>query len=126
MPCRNDRLRVLGYTRLLPEYMAAADLAVTKPGGLSLTELAAARVPAVLTSPIPGHEERNLRLWTRLGAAAEGGGDGESTALLVTELLADEGRLRKMRSALEALSPQDAAENLCRFVETLDKTSAYD
>ncbi len=126
LPFRNDRLRVLGYTRLLPEYMAAADLAVTKPGGLSLTELAAARVPAVLTSPIPGHEERNLRLWTRLGAAAEGGGDGESTALLVTELLADEGRLRKMRSALEALSPQDAAENLCRFVETLDKTSAYD
>ena len=125
LPFRNDRLQVLGFTRQLPEYMAAADLAVTKPGGLSLTELAAAGVPAILTSPIPGHEERNLSLWTRLGAAAEGGEDGESIALLAQELLEDEDRLRRMRRALEALSPRDAAENLCRFVETLDKAPVH-
>ena len=125
LPFRNERLQVLGFTRELPLYMRAADLAVTKPGGLSLTELAAAGVPAILTRPIPGHEERNLRLWTRLGAAAEGCGSGEATAALALEILGDGERLSRMRSALEALRSPEAAENLCAFVETLDKIPPY-
>ncbi len=122
-PHRGDGLQVLGFTRRLPEYMAAADLAVTKPGGLSLTELAAAGVPPLLTRPIPGHEERNLRLWTRLGAAvsAEACGDGEEIAALAAEILGNEDRLRGMGTALAALSRPEAAENVCTFVESLDK-----
>ncbi len=125
LPFRGDTLRVLGFTGELPEYMAAADLAVSKPGGLSLAELAAARLPAILTQPIPGHEERNLRLWKSLGAAAEGVGDGEAVARLALEILGDGDRLGSMRAVLETLSRPEAAENLCTFVETLDKTGAY-
>ena len=120
-PFGSERFRVLGYTRQLPEYMAAADLAVTKPGGLSLTELAAAGTPPILTRPIPGHEERNLRLWTELGAAAEGSGAGSAVAALAEELLREPGRLEAMERALAALSVPEAAENLCTFVESLDK-----
>ena len=119
-PFQHDGFRVLGYTHELPEYMAAADLAVTKPGGLTLTELAAAGLPPILTRPIPGHEERNLRLWTRLGAA-ETGGDGDGIAALAERLLEEPGRLEAMGKALAALSSPRAAENLCAFVEALDK-----
>jgi processive 1,2-diacylglycerol beta-glucosyltransferase len=126
-PHRSEELQVLGFTRRLPEYMAAADLAVTKPGGLSLSELAAAGVPPLLTRPIPGHEERNLRLWTRLGAAlsVEDCADGEEIAALAAEVLGDEDRLRGLRTALKALSRPEAAENLCTFVESLDKAPVY-
>lgn len=126
-PHRNERLQVLGFTRLLPEYMAASDLAVTKPGGLSLTELAAAGVPPLLTWPIPGHEERNLRLWCRLGAAVSGEdcAGGEEVAALAVRTLEDETRLRRMRAALKSLSQPEAAENLCSFMESLDKTTAH-
>jgi processive 1,2-diacylglycerol beta-glucosyltransferase len=41
-------------------YMDAADCIVTKPGGLTVTELMAKKLPAILTNPIPGPEERNL------------------------------------------------------------------
>ena len=120
-PFQREGFRVLGYTHELPEYMAAADLAVTKPGGLTLTELAAAGLPPILTRPIPGHEERNLRLWTRLGAAAEGCGDGGGIAGLAERLLEEPGRLEAMGKALAALSSPRAAENLCAIVEALDK-----
>ena len=127
-PFRSSRLKVLGFTRDLPEYMRAADLAVTKPGGLSLTELAAAGVPVLLTKPIPGHEERNLRLWTGLGAAASGEAcrNGREIAALAMALLGDEEALRRIRAALEPLSEPGAAENVCSFVETLDKAPAHD
>lgn len=125
LPYRSERFQVLGFTKRLAEYMAAADLAVTKPGGLSLAELAAAGVPPILTRPIPGHEERNLRLWTRLGAALPGGETGEETAALAARLLEDEDRLRTMGEALRQLSAPRAAENLSRFVEALDKAGAY-
>ena len=127
-PFRNRRLTVLGFIRNLPEYMRAADLAITKPGGLSLTELAAAGLPALLTKPIPGHEERNLRFWTGLGAAvsAEACGAGRDIAARAMELVEDEASLARMRAALEAVRNSGAAENLCRFVETLDKAVSHD
>ncbi len=127
-PFGSRRLKVLGFVRDLPIYMRAADLAVTKPGGLTLTELAAAGVPALLTKPIPGHEERNLRLWTASGAAASGENcrSGGDIAALAMELLEDEAALLRMRDALEMLSEPEAAENLCSFVETLDKAPAHD
>lgn len=122
-PFQNRRLKVLGFTRDLPEYMRSADLAITKPGGLSLSELAAAGLPPLLTKPIPGHEERNLRLWTGLGAAdsAQDCASGRAVAARAIRLLEDGERLNCMRAALAALSRPEAAENLCSFVETLDK-----
>lgn len=127
-PFQNRRVKVLGFTRDLPEYMRAADLAITKPGGLSLTELAAAGLPPLLTRPIPGHEERNLRLWTGLGAAAAVGDNagGRETADRAVSLLEDRGRLEGIHTALSGLNSANAAENLCRFVETLDKAIFHD
>lgn len=125
-PFRNSRLKVLGFTRDLPEYMLSADLAITKPGGLSLSEMAAAGLPPLLTKPIPGHEERNLRLWTGLGAAASAQDcSSGGIAARAVRLLEDKERLESMRAALAALSAPEAAENLCSFLETLDKAPEH-
>lgn len=126
-PFRNERLLVLGFIRDLPEYMRSADLAVTKPGGLSLAELAAAGVPVLLTLPIPGHEERNLRFWTGLGAAASGEKcrTGGETAALALALLEDGDARERMQTAQAALGRPLAAENLCSFVEGLDKVPEH-
>ena len=47
---------VLGFTSNMAEYMKAADLFVTKPGGLSTTEAAVCGFPIVHTAAIPGCE----------------------------------------------------------------------
>lgn len=62
-------VQVLGYTPYMDELLAAADLVVTKPGGLTVSEALARGVGLVLVRPIPGQEERNSDFLLENGAA---------------------------------------------------------
>ncbi len=64
-----ERLQVHGYLQGIERYLAAADLVVTKPGGLTTSEALALGRPLLLTRPIPGQEEGNVRTLTAAGAA---------------------------------------------------------
>ena len=64
-----DKLRVLGFTDRMEDYMDAADLFLTKAGGLSITEAAHKRVPMLLINAVPGVESRNLEFMAGLGCA---------------------------------------------------------
>ncbi len=50
---------VLGFTTEMDELMAAADLVVSKPGGLTTSEALARGTPMAVVNPIPGQESRN-------------------------------------------------------------------
>jgi processive 1,2-diacylglycerol beta-glucosyltransferase len=54
------RLFPLGFTTAIERVMACADLAVTKPGGLTVSECLAIGLPMVLISPIPGKKSATL------------------------------------------------------------------
>ncbi len=60
---------VVEYTDKVAQYMAAADVCISKPGGLSTTELLAVGVPSVMVLVVPGCESRNLEFVTRMGLA---------------------------------------------------------
>jgi processive 1,2-diacylglycerol beta-glucosyltransferase len=49
--------------------MAAADVVVTKPGGLTVSECLALGKPMLLVAPIPGQEEHNAAFLVEEGAA---------------------------------------------------------
>ncbi|PIT88636.1 MAG: hypothetical protein COU29_02580 [Candidatus Magasanikbacteria bacterium CG10_big_fil_rev_8_21_14_0_10_36_32] len=53
--------RVITYTTKIDELMRLADVILTKPGGLSVTETLFLQKPALLSMPIPGQEEANVR-----------------------------------------------------------------
>ena len=55
-----ERTVVVGFTDRMVEYMAAADVCVSKPGGLSITEMLTLHLPMVLVLTVPGCETRNL------------------------------------------------------------------
>lgn len=55
------RLKVEGFRQDLPQLMAAADLVITKAGGLSTTELLAAGVDFIIYKPLPGQEMNNAK-----------------------------------------------------------------
>jgi processive 1,2-diacylglycerol beta-glucosyltransferase len=65
----HPNVRILGYTRHMHDLMAASDLIITKPGGLTTAEALALRIPMVLLRPIPGQEERNASALVSSGAA---------------------------------------------------------
>ncbi len=60
--------RVLGWVDNIHEWMAAADLLVSKPGGATVMEAAACGVPLLALDPLPGNEERTCAWLEKWGA----------------------------------------------------------
>ena len=112
-PPARHRAVVLGFTDRMRELMAVADLIVTKPGGLTVSESLACGLPMALVSPIPGQEERNADYLIENGAAVK----ARSTAALtgrVAELLGPKGRLALMRRKARALGRPRAAFSVAK------------
>ena len=70
----NKRLKVMGFVDSMGDYLDAADLFLTKPGGLSTTEAMHKGLPLILINVAPGCETRNMEYLTKLGCAASAGG----------------------------------------------------
>jgi processive 1,2-diacylglycerol beta-glucosyltransferase len=51
--------RIIGFERQMPARFAEADVVVTKPGGLTVSECLAAGRPLVLVGAVPGQETLN-------------------------------------------------------------------
>ena len=126
-PFAGPSLRVLGYTGQMHRYLAAADLAVTKPGGLTLTELLVQGLPALLINPIPGHEDRNLQHFVRrkLAFSLAGACSGRAVARRTAELLADHEALEAVSRAMRSEGRPMAAEEICVHLESLDKRKKH-
>lgn len=68
----NSRIFVIDFTPDVNIYMKAADVVLSKPGGLSSTEIAASRVPLVHLKEIPGCESANIKHFTKAGMSVPG------------------------------------------------------
>lgn len=105
----------MGFTRTIERLMKAADVAVTKPGGLTSSECLAMGLPMILVNPIPGQEERNADYLLEGGAALKAY-DGAGLEFRVKHLMADPARLAAMRDRALALGKPDAAATVLRRV----------
>ena len=70
----SKRLKVMGYVERMGDYLDAADLFLTKPGGLSTTEAMHKGLPLILINVAPGCETRNMEYLSKLGCAASASG----------------------------------------------------
>lgn len=109
------RLFPLGFTTTVERVMTAADLVVTKPGGLSVSECLAKRKPMLLVSPIPGQEERNADYLLEAGAA-EKAVDGATLAYKLSRLRSDPARLAAMGEAAHRIGTPRAAGDVIRLL----------
>lgn len=90
---------VVGFTSRVAEYMAAADLCISKPGGLSITEMMVAQLPMVLMLSVPGCETRNLDFFVS-NHAAVGTDDWDEAIQLTGILLRNPDRMAQMKENL--------------------------
>jgi processive 1,2-diacylglycerol beta-glucosyltransferase len=60
---------VRGFVGNMPEWLAAADVAISKAGGLAGSELLAAGVPLIIPRALTGHEASNADYLAATGAA---------------------------------------------------------
>jgi len=110
-----DRLKPIGFTRTIERVMKACDLAITKPGGLITSECLAMELPMLLTSKIPGQEERNATYLLEHGSAMEAYDEG-GLAYRVDRLLKDPRRLRAMTASARQIARPHAAREILEIV----------
>jgi len=118
------QLQVLGWTENIPELMAAADLLVTKPGGLTAAEALASGLPMLLTSPIPGPEERHVALLARKGLAVVANTRADVPRVAAQLLTNPEARAEMARHARDAARP-DAADAVAQVARALLERATY-
>jgi processive 1,2-diacylglycerol beta-glucosyltransferase len=111
-------VRGLGFVENVFDWMHAADVLVTKPGGLTTSEALAARIPLVLMRPLPGQEERNARYLVSRGAALRAR-NADELVRAVDAVLAGGRVAERLRESAAALAHPDAAERIAARIAAL-------
>lgn len=99
------RVKLIGFTETIHELMAVSDVVVSKPGGLTTSEVLACGAAMAIVNPVPGQESRNSDFLLENGAAIK----INNIATLphkLGNLLRDEERLARLkRNALKLGKP---------------------
>jgi processive 1,2-diacylglycerol beta-glucosyltransferase len=106
-PARH-KVKVMGFTKEIDELMQAADLVVSKPGGLTTSEVLARGAVMVIVNPIPGQESRNSDYLLESGAAIKAN-NLATLGFKVNALLQDKGRLEQLRANVRRIAKPRAA-----------------
>jgi processive 1,2-diacylglycerol beta-glucosyltransferase len=112
-PATRHRVKILGFTDQIDELMGAADLVVSKPGGLTTSETLARGAVMVIVNPIPGQESRNSDFLLENGAAIKVN-NLATLAHKVTTLLRDAERISRMKTNARRLARPRAAFDVVR------------
>jgi processive 1,2-diacylglycerol beta-glucosyltransferase len=107
-PGNDVAVKIVGYTKEMQEYMAASDILLGKPGGLTTSEALAMGLVFVIVNPIPGQEERNSDHLLEAGAAIRSN-NLPVLAYKIDRLLDDPARLARMRENAQRMARPRAA-----------------
>lgn len=110
------RIKICGYTDKMSLFMDAADLIITKAGGLSTTEAVMKRLPILYIDAVPGCESRNIEFMTENAYALEADTASRMVSLVDTCLsgAVDPNEMVRRR---EADFPFNAAETVYATVK---------
>ena len=110
-------LKIFGYVSNVHKLMATADLLITKPGALTMTEAFAAGLPLILHAPIPGPEFKNAEYAVTHGAAISVG--NRKISAVVEELLREPARLVEMKRCAKKIARPNAATEIIERIKNL-------
>lgn len=110
--------KLMYYTTEVEKYMNMADLIVTKPGGLTVSESIAVGLPMCLFKAIPGQEEQNADFLVSKNMAVRIEKNSLCTAL-ITSLINDKGRLESIRKSIRTFSKGNSAANIYLIMHEL-------
>ncbi len=117
------RVRGMAFTPHVDLLLEAADLVVSKAGGLTCAEALVKRTPLVVFRPTPGQEVGNAR-YLESGGAAVHADSLETVAATVSRWLTDPAALERARASAERLARPNAAADIARRVlESIGRAS---
>ena len=114
-----EHIHVVGYTDRVYDYMARADLMLSKPGGITLFESIFSELPLLAWEPFLQQEINNARFLLRAGIGAVAAKETEDCLEAVRGLIHDRERLATMAGNMRRLKGQLAENSLGAILETL-------
>jgi len=102
---------IYGFVDNIDALMDAADLVISKPGGLTTAEALAKARPMLIVDPIPGQEQRNAE-WLLEGGAAMRLHEVADAPWKLRSLLGDPAQLAAMTMRAAALGRPSAASDI--------------
>ena len=121
----NEHVRIVTFTKKVNVYMNAADVMISKPGGLTSTEAAVAQVPLVQLLVYTACEAPNIAFFSSHGLSerAENSADAAEKAVA---LVRDKARAEAMREAQRNTIAPDAADKIAeRIVLSWPETKLF-
>ena len=116
---RYPNIQVLGFTDRVYDYMARADLVLTKPGGITLFETIFSELPILAWEPFLEQEKLNARFLVKRGLGRTAAKEPEACLEAIRSLIYDDGALEDMRANMRAMKAQLEEESLARILAGL-------
>ena len=111
----NPNIIVKGYVNNINEYIQASKIILTKPGGLTSTEVAVIRKPMIHLMPIPGVESYNAEFFCKNGLSLISN-NIEEVVKNTMKLLKDKNMQETITKNQSKIINRDSAKDLVNFV----------
>ena len=107
---KNAGVQAIAFTDKVAVYMKAADILLTKSGGISSTEAAVANIPFIHVMPIPGCETENTAFFSKKGMSLYAKTTKEA-AMLADSLIENTNQAERMCAMQrQQINPHAAAD----------------
>ena len=118
------KMRTVGFTDRMHEYMRVSDIVITKPGGLTTAEALACGLPIMVINPIPGQEDMNSDMLLERGAGIKAMHPVDIPYRL-EQVLAKPLRLAALKRAARKLARPRAARDAAELIAGIAREQAY-
>jgi processive 1,2-diacylglycerol beta-glucosyltransferase len=116
-PPPRHHVKVFGFTKEIDELMQVADVVLTKPGGLTSSEVLARGAAMAIVNPIPGQESRNSDFLLENGAAIKVN-NLTTLRFKLSQLLDNPARLQQLKANARRLAKPLAAFDVAKMALT--------
>lgn len=109
------KILLFGYVQHINELMDLADIVISKPGGVTTSEVLAKGKPMIIIKPLPGQEANNTRYLTAAGAALKVDKPRE-VWMAVRELVRNPDKLALIRDSVKKIAKPEASIDIAKFI----------
>jgi len=109
------KILLFGYVQHINELMDLADIVISKPGGVTTSEVLAKGKPMVIVKPLPGQEANNTRYLTSSGAALKVD-KPKGVYQAVNDLIEHPHKLVRINEAVKRIAKPQASIDIAKFV----------
>ncbi|MBP7072765.1 MAG: hypothetical protein KBB40_04620 [Clostridia bacterium] len=110
-----NKLVVYGFVNNMHELMELSDCIISKPGGVSVSEILSREKPLVIFSPLPGQEHENVEFLLNSGAAVTTS-DARKVPALINQIFDSEIRMKCFKELTGLLKKPYSAYNIVHYL----------